>query len=226
MKGMRLEPSLQTEELLSPVSRQPASRIGEVSDKGTEDANGKLHVKKTEKNYEFLTKSKVGRVGYVMSTHSRSKRSADKSSLLLVGLGGNNGTTVLATHLANKHNVSWHTKDGLQQPNYIGSLVRASTLRLGTDPETGKDVFVPVSEMLPMVHPNDFVIGGWDISGVSMDKAMARAKVLQYDLQRQLAPMMENITPMPSIYCESTPPPDIPGNLADPRPRLYCRQPG
>lgn len=125
-------------------------------------------------------------------------------SLLLVGLGGNNGTTVLATHLANKHNVSWHTKDGLQQPNYIGSLVRASTLRLGTDPETGKDVFVPVSEMLPMVHPNDFVIGGWDISGVSMDKAMTRAKVLQYDLQRQLAPMMENITPMPSIYCTSS----------------------
>jgi myo-inositol-1-phosphate synthase len=54
-----------------------------------------------------------------------------------------------------------------------------------------------------MVHPNDFVINGWDISGVSMDKAMTRAKVLQYDLQRQLAPMMKEITPMPSIYCES-----------------------
>lgn len=112
---------------------------------------------------------------------------------------------MLATHLANKHNVSWHTKDGLQQPNYIGSLVRASTIRLGVDPETGKDVFVPVSEMLPMVHPNDFVIGGWDISGVSMDKAMQRAQVLQYDLQRQLAPMMEDITPMPSIYCKPRP---------------------
>ena len=153
-----------------------------------------------------MTKSKVGRVGYV-SSHLNLKTWCSlltRCSLLLVGLGGNNGTTVLATHLANKHNVSWHTKDGLQQPNYIGSLVRASTLRLGTDPETGKDVFVPVSEMLPMVHPNDFVIGGWDISGVSMDKAMTRAKVLQYDLQRQLAPMMEAITPMPSIYCEPT----------------------
>jgi hypothetical protein len=29
----------------------------------SEDANGKLHVKKTEKHYEFLTKSKVGKVG-------------------------------------------------------------------------------------------------------------------------------------------------------------------
>jgi myo-inositol-1-phosphate synthase len=124
-------------------------------------------------------------------------------SLLLVGFGGNNGTTVLATHLANKHHVSWHTKDGVQEPNYIGSLVRASTIRLGTDPETSKDVFVPISEMLPMVHPNDFVINGWDISGVPMDRAMTRAKVLQYDLQRQLAPLMKDITPMPSIYCKS-----------------------
>ena len=124
-------------------------------------------------------------------------------SLLLVGLGGNNGTTVLATHLANKHRISWHTKDGVQEPNYIGSLVRASTIRLGTDPETGKDVFVPVSEMLPMVHPDDFVIGGWDISSMPMDKAMARAKVLQYDLQRQVGPMMAEVKPMPSIYCKS-----------------------
>jgi myo-inositol-1-phosphate synthase len=119
----------------------------------------------------------------------------------LVGLGGNNGTTTLATHLANKHSISWMTKNGLQQPNYIGSLVRASTVRLGIDSETGKDVNIPLGEMLPMVHPNDFVIGGWDISGVKMDKAMERAKVLEWDLQRQLGVYMKDIKPMPSIYC-------------------------
>ena len=151
-------------------------------------------------------------------------RSAAHNSLLLVGLGGNNGTTVLATHLANKHNISWNTKDGVQQPNYIGSLVRASTIRLGTDHETGKDVFVPISEMLPMVHPNDFVVGGWDISGLPMDKSMSRAKVLEYDLQRQLAPMMAGIKPMPSIYCKS-----LPTSIASTtktRPRLHRCEPG
>ncbi|GMK55325.1 hypothetical protein CspeluHIS016_0203810 [Cutaneotrichosporon spelunceum] len=147
------------------------------------DADGRLKVTKTEKTFEFYTKSNVGRVG-----------------LMLVGIGGNNGTTVMATNLANKHNISWNTKDGEQQPNYIGSLVRASTVSLGTDPETGKQVYVPISDMLPMVHPNDFVIGGWDISGVSMDKAMARGKVLDFDLQRQLVPYMKEYTPMPSIY--------------------------
>lgn len=54
-----------------------------------------------------------------------------------------------------------------------------------------------------MIHPNDFVISGWDISGVEMDKAMHRAQVLDWDLQRQLKPFMEGIKPMPSIYCGS-----------------------
>jgi myo-inositol-1-phosphate synthase len=52
-----------------------------------------------------------------------------------------------------------------------------------------------------MVHPNDLVFGGWDISGLPMDKAMERAKVLEYDLQRQVAPHMALLgRPLPSIY--------------------------
>lgn len=119
---------------------------------------------------------------------------------MLVGLGGNNGTTVAATIIANKHNLSWSTKSGTQQPNYIGSLVRASTVRLGTDPETGKDVNVPFSSLLPMVHPNDFVLGGWDISAAPLDAAMRRAEVLDYDLQTKVEPFMAEIKPLPSIY--------------------------
>ena len=76
---------------------------------------------------------------------------------MLVGWGGNNGTTLTATIIANKENISWSTRDGTQNPNSLGSLVRASTLRLGTD-EEGKDVHVPFSDVLPMVHPNDLVV--------------------------------------------------------------------
>lgn len=121
-------------------------------------------------------------------------------SLMMVGLGGNNGTTLCATITANRHNITWRTKEGLQTPNYIGSVLRASTMRLGTDPRTGKDVNVPISDVLPMVHPNDLVLGGWDISALPVDKAMYRAQVLDYDLQRQVAPHLANIVPLPSIY--------------------------
>ena len=100
---------------------------------------------------------------------------------MMVGWGGNNGSTLSATILANRHNIVWRTKSGVQQPNYIGSLLRASTVRLGVDPATGKDVYVPISDVLPMVHPNDLVLGGWDISGARMDDAMKRAQVLDWD---------------------------------------------
>ncbi|KAK0220509.1 hypothetical protein IW262DRAFT_1474434 [Armillaria fumosa] len=146
-------------------------------------ANGQYIVNPTVESFEFQTKRQVSKTG-----------------LMMIGMGGNNGTTLCATILANRHNVTWHTKSGVQQPNYIGSLLRASTVRIGTETATGKDIHVPVSDVLPMVHPNDLVLGGWDISGLSLDKAMERARVLDYDLQRQVAPHLAQIKPLPSIY--------------------------
>ncbi|KAJ3002727.1 hypothetical protein NUW54_g5690 [Trametes sanguinea] len=142
----------------------------------------------------FLPLTRSTRRGYAYTT-------SFSLSLMMVGWGGNNGSTLSATILANRHNIIWHTKNGIQQPNYIGSLLRASTVRLGTDPSTGKDIYVPISDVLPMVHPNDLVLGGWDISGLRMDEAMTRAQVLDYDLQRQVAPYMAELgKPLPSIY--------------------------
>ncbi|EDR07723.1 uncharacterized protein LACBIDRAFT_190813 [Laccaria bicolor S238N-H82] len=146
--------------------------------------NGQFNITPTVQEYEFQT-----------------KRTPGKTGLMMIGIGGNNGTTLCATILANRYNIIWHTKAGVQQPNYIGSLLRASTVRIGTEPGSGKEVHVPVSDVLPMVHPNDLVLGGWDISGVPMDKAMERAQVLDYDLQRQVAPHIALLgKPLPSIY--------------------------
>ncbi|KAH9485802.1 Inositol-3-phosphate synthase [Psilocybe cubensis] len=146
--------------------------------------DGQYNIKPTVQEYEFQT-----------------KRAVSKTGLMMIGVGGNNGTTLCATILANRHNIVWHTKEGIQQPNYIGSVLRASTVRIGADPATGRDVHVPISDVLPMVHPNDLVLGGWDISGVPLDAAMERAKVLDYDLQRQVKPHMAALgRPLPSIY--------------------------
>ena len=51
-----------------------------------------------------------------------------------------------------------------------------------------------------MVHPNDILLDGWDISGMNMAEAMARARVLDVDLQRQLAPAMRGMKPRRSIF--------------------------
>jgi myo-inositol-1-phosphate synthase len=64
----------------------------------------------------------------------------------------------------------------------------------------GESVYIPFKDMLPMVNPNDLVIGGWDISDLNLAQSMERAQVLDFDLQRQLAPHMEHLKPLPSIY--------------------------
>lgn len=144
--------------------------------------NGRLSVTPTAVDYEFKVDLTVPKTG-----------------LMLVGLGGNNGTTMVAATLANKHNISFENKEGVVKPNYYGSVTQSSTIKLGVDAE-GNDVYAPFNSVLPFVHPNDLVIGGWDISKLPLDKAMKRSKVLDFDLQRQLVGHMENIVPLPSVY--------------------------
>lgn len=129
----------------------------------------------------------------------KTSRKVPKLGVMIVGLGGNNGSTLVASVLANKLGLSWTTKEGVHHPDYFGSVTQASTVRLGTD-ANGEGVYIPFSNLLPMVHPNDFVIGGWDISSLNIAEAMKRAQVLDYDLQRQLVPHLEKIKPLPSIY--------------------------
>ncbi|KAJ3204592.1 Myo-inositol-1-phosphate synthase [Entophlyctis luteolus] len=142
-----------------------------------------LQVVPTETTYNFKVDCRVPKVG-----------------LMLVGWGGNNGSTLTASIIANRRNVSWRTKEGEQLPNYIGSLTQASTLRLGTDAESGADVFIPFNKILPMVDPNNLVLGGWDISGENLASAMQRARVLDWDLQRQVMDEMATLKPLPSVY--------------------------
>jgi myo-inositol-1-phosphate synthase len=123
-----------------------------------------------------------------------------KTGVMIVGWGGNNGTTVTAGIMANKCNMTWDTKEGTRSPDYLGSITQSSTLKLGVDSKTNEDIFVPLKRVLPLVEPNDLVVGGWDISNVNMGDAMKRACVLDVDLQRQLYPEMQKMTPLPSVY--------------------------
>ncbi|CUM63497.1 uncharacterized protein PRCAT00001073001 [Priceomyces carsonii] len=125
--------------------------------------------------------------------------SVKKTGLLLVGLGGNNGTTLVGSVLANKHNISFENKEGVVKPNYYGSVTQSSTLKIGVDHE-GNDIYAPFNSLLPFVNPNDLIVGGWDISKLPLDKAMKRAKVLDTDLQKKLYPYLKNQEPLPSIY--------------------------
>jgi len=95
-----------------------------------------------ETNYTFRTSRRVPRVG-----------------VMLVGWGGNNGTTVTAAILANKLGLSWETKEGTQCANYYGSVTQASTVLLGNGMD-GDTVHVPLKSLVPMLEPNDIIFDG------------------------------------------------------------------
>jgi hypothetical protein len=80
---------------------------------------------------------------------------------------GSSSANPLAAALPSRSGITWMTKDGLQKPNYFGSLTQAATCRVGN--YKGEEIHVPFSSLLPMVNPNDMVIGGWDISGERHD---------------------------------------------------------
>ncbi|CAG9832607.1 unnamed protein product [Diabrotica balteata] len=124
----------------------------------------------------------------------KTSKKVPKLGVMLVGWGGNNGSTFTAAVIANKLGLTWPTKKGVQQANWYGSLTQAATVALGDD------VFVPFSKLLPMVHPDDIVIGGWDISSANLAESMERAQVLEPMLQQQLKPHMQTLKPKPSVY--------------------------
>uniref|UniRef100_A0A2K5DX22 Inositol-3-phosphate synthase 1 n=1 Tax=Aotus nancymaae TaxID=37293 RepID=A0A2K5DX22_AOTNA len=94
----------------------------------------------------------------------RTPRQVPRLGVMLVGWGGNNGSTLTAAVLANPLRLSWPTRSGRKETNYHGSLTPAGTVSLGLD-AGGQEVFVPFSALLPMVAPNDLAFDGCDISG-------------------------------------------------------------
>ena len=109
---------------------------------------------------------------------------------MLVGLGGNNGSTFTAGILANKNKMSWLTRQGEMSANFYGSFTQCATCHVGFKyNEQSKqltDVFKPIKELLPMVDPIDFEISGWDISSANLYEACKRGHVLEPMLIEQL----------------------------------------
>ena len=143
--------------------------------------DGKVIITPQDEKYTFKTDRRIPKVG-----------------MMLIGWGGNNGTTVTAGILANKHKITWHTKKGEMHPNFYGSISQSSTVKVGTVP--GGDLYVPFKNLLPLVNPVDLVIGGWDISAMNLGDAMKRAAVYDYDFQQVMYPYMKDFHPLPSIY--------------------------
>lgn len=120
--------------------------------------------------------------------------------LMMVGWGGNNGSTLTAALTAHQQGTTWKSRRGVEKPNFYGSLIMASSVTLGFEEGTGKEIFAPMYQLAPFADPKELVIGGWDISSLNIADSCDRAKVLEPTLIDQLAPTLSAMKPLPSIY--------------------------
>jgi myo-inositol-1-phosphate synthase len=122
-----------------------------------------------------------------------------KLGVMIVGWGGSNGTTFTSSVLANRFNVKWVTKEGIQVSNMYGSITQASTVSVGTDAE-GNEVYAPFSRILPMFAIENVSIAGWDINKTDLAEASFNAGVFDVDFQRAMKDTLTKVIPRPSIF--------------------------
>ena len=122
-----------------------------------------------------------------------------KLGVMMVGLGGNNGSTFTAGLLAYQRNLTWETKFGEQKVELLGSLSQFGTVHIGYD-QKGKPRSRLYKDITLMHKPEDIVIGGWDINNHNLYAAAQKSQVIDPALLCQLEEELSCIVPLPSIF--------------------------
>lgn len=149
-----------------------------------EDESGVL--KPTEINHDIKVNQKVPKLG-----------------VMLVGWGGNNGTTFTAGVIANKKKLSWDTKHGKQTANFYGATTQCVSVHCGFKKTADgglEDVYKLVNEIVPLVNPCDMEITGWDISGMNLYDAAYRAQVLEPTLIEAMKADLSSLVPLKAVF--------------------------
>jgi len=124
-----------------------------------------------------------------------------KLGIMIVGLGGNNGSTFLASILAKQKNLNWENKNGKHDINFYGSIYEYGSINLGYKNN------VPVTKLFKEVvnfrNIDELVVDGWDICKDNLYEACKKNKILDPDLLKKLEKDLIKIKPLASIYYDS-----------------------
>lgn len=123
-----------------------------------------------------------------------------KLGVMLVGMGGNNGSTFVASLLAYQSELEWKNRNGTHQIDFLGSLYQYGNVNIGC--KDGKPYTKLMRELVSLYKPENLIISGWDINGDNMYRACKKNKVLDPDILLQLKYDLESIKPLPSVYDE------------------------
>ena len=117
--------------------------------------------------------------------------------ILVVGLGGSNGTCLLAGILANRLGIEWKGPKGerMTTPNYNGCITQLNGSQSQNNPSGFRDL---VNGKL--ANASMAAIGGWDIQDTKPGDALLEKQVLDYDLVQQVQDEMNRIKIFRGLY--------------------------
>ena len=121
-----------------------------------------------------------------------------KIGILVVGLGGNNGVTLLAGHVANDLSLSWETQNGPMSANWYGCITQIDSK--GDHGGCGFRDRLSGGSYGGLASATEAVIGGWDVRPTPLGDALYESRVLEYDLVRKVRDGMNSIKVMKGVY--------------------------
>jgi myo-inositol-1-phosphate synthase len=127
------------------------------------------------------------------------QKSDERLGVLLVGWGGNNGSTLTAGIEAYKRRIKWRNKSGEHTVKFYGSISQYGSVHIGYN-DNGEAHTELFSQMCDMYKPEDIIIGGWDICKYDIYTSAQKAGVIDPDLLDQIKEPLQSMMPMPSLY--------------------------
>lgn len=92
--------------------------------------------------------------------------------------------------IANKKGIEWEGPTGRMSPNYLGCITQLPS-------KGGSGGY---RERYPLARANNCAVGGWDIRGTPLGQALYDARILDFDLVRQVQGEMDALTVMPGVW--------------------------
>mmetsp|Transcript_17868 Transcript_17868/g.49489 ORF Transcript_17868/g.49489 Transcript_17868/m.49489 type:complete len:1074 (+) Transcript_17868:262-3483(+) len=127
----------------------------------------------------------------LMTDSSHRPKTRGSFGIMVVGLGGANGTTMLAGILANRMKIEWFGPKGEPNtPNYNGCITQLNSR--GVHGGVGYRKLSPALDKR-LGDASMAAVGGWEIRPTPPGDALLEAQILDYDLVRQVRPEMNKI---------------------------------
>lgn len=134
----------------------------------------------------------VGGACSAPSASSAAMSNERKIGVLVVGIGGNNGVTMVAGQLAAQKSLEYECYMG-RTPATLGGCITQLNSK-------GVHGGVGFADRYPLAKFTSCALGGWDIRPKPLGDALYESRVLEYDLVRQVRDEMNAWTIMPGVW--------------------------